>query len=371
MNLPSSLSEAQQAWPPLREAMVAHRSLLLRYSGWFCLAGILAYFPGNFEVSTKLLLPQLPMTPGYNVTVGLGLPPEIYTYFNPRQPSELYLSLGTSDRLRWEVAREMASTRVRGTGKALDRATARLERRLKGDVRINVLRGGLLDFRVEGHSPEEIRWIARLYAKKYVDNISEIQKGSILKKRLVIEERLNAVIAETALIQQQFTAFRNMKGVVLPENQIGVSIGLYGSLASILVTRQAQLQSLTLGATAENPDIKRLRQEIASLQSQMDAIENSDRKGLLSIKGVSKEVGDYAFLLLRQKHLETLKEAFSRALQVSIFEESATTVSATLVDENQGEPERNLRFWPLLLLLSFLSLVHRHWLLAAIRKMQG
>jgi hypothetical protein len=355
----------------MAEAVRAHPRQAAGYAALALFLVLAAYFPGDFLVSSKLMLPQLPITPGYTITSGLGLPADIYAYFNPRQPSELYLSLGLTERLRWAVAREMAATRVRAGDGRLERETRRIAARLQRSVRCNVLRGGLLEFWARGGNPEELRWIVNLYARQYVDNISGIQRSTIVKKRQAIEQRLQELDREQAQLQAEFKAFRAEKGVIAPVEQLGVGVSLIGSLSSALVKDRAQLESLRAGATRDHPDIKRLEREIASLQDQMETLEMEDQKGLLSLQKVSRQSTDYLNLQLRQKHLETLREAFNRALQVTIFEERATDATAVVVDEPIGPPERNLRLWPTALALAVLALVHRSGLGALLRRLAG
>jgi len=208
---------------------------------------------------------------------------------------------------------------------------------------------GLLRVTVEDTDPKRAADLANGYLS-YVDRLNQdlaITSASQQRaffEREMIKEKNALADAEVDLKQTQ-----ELTGVLVPQNQAVASLNAEENTRAQMRIRQVQLDALMQGATDQNPDVIRLRAEIAGLQTQLQAMRGkggSDITGLPASK--SPEIALENLRKAREvKFHETLFEMLSRQYETAKQNEAKTVSMIEVLDkalpaERKSWPPRTL-----------------------------
>lgn len=143
-------------------------------------------------------------------------------------------------------------------------------------------------------------------------------------ERQLQQEREQLVVAE-----QQLAETQKQTGIVAPESQTQIGLTTIASTRAQITSLQVQLSAMLQGATEQNPDVQRLRTQIAQLQAQERMEEGNGHtpvgaavpagempKNNLDIVRAQREVRYHDLLvnsLASQFETARLNEAFSRS----------------------------------------------------------
>jgi tyrosine-protein kinase Etk/Wzc len=215
---------------------------------------------------------------------------------------------------------------------------------------------GLLRVTVEDTDPKRAADLANSYLS-YVDRLNQdlaitsAGQQRAFFEREMIKEKNALADAEVDLKQTQ-----ELTGILVPQNQAVASLNAEENTRAQIRIRQVQLDALLQGATDQNPDVIRLRAEIAGLQTQLQAMRGkggSDITGLPASK--SPEIALENLRKAREvKFHETLFEMLSHQYETAKQNE-AKTVSMIEVLDKALPAER--KSWPPRALFCLLGMI--------------
>jgi uncharacterized protein involved in exopolysaccharide biosynthesis len=187
------------------------------------------------------------------------------------------------------------------------------------------IKDSIITVSVTDKSAERARDIANAYLEALQFKSGGLALTESSQRRLFFEQRLaqekNALAdAEVDLKQSQ-----ERTGLIAPAGQTMVGIEATAQLRSQIAARQVGLASLLQAGTEQNPDVLRLRSEIANLQAQVAQMENSKTGGPSGSLSAA-QVPSLGLEVIRRarevKYHETLFDIIARQYEVARLDEA-------------------------------------------------
>jgi tyrosine-protein kinase Etk/Wzc len=169
---------------------------------------------------------------------------------------------------------------------------------------------------------------ARDLANAYLDALRTTSGGLALtensQRRQFYEQRLalekdQLADAEVALKQSQ-----EKSGLIAPVGQTSIGLTAIAQLRSQIATSEVRLASLRIGESDESIDVRRLKEELASLRAQVNQMENGKGKnaGGPSTAEVPALTLEYIRRARDVKYHETLFEILSKQYETARLDEA-------------------------------------------------
>ena len=182
---------------------------------------------------------------------------------------EIYIDIMKSRSVQEDIVRDL---HLLDAWKTKDPRAA--EGRLAGSSKFAAAPEGLLTITYEDEDPKLAAAIANQYLVELKNLNNKLTLTSAAQQRRFYEQQLmaekNALEdAEDALEQSQ-----EKTGTVEPNAQVQANIGATEGLRAQLRGKQIELQTALEGETEQNPNVVRLRAEVAGLAGQVQALEN-------------------------------------------------------------------------------------------------
>lgn len=198
-------------------------------------------------------------------------------------------------------------------------------------------------------SPERARDLANGYLEALQSTTTGLALTESSQRRLFYEQRLAKEKDELANAEVALKQTQEKSGLIAPAGQTSSEIQTLAQLRSQTSERQVRLASLLHDESDENPDVIRLRNEIASLQTQTSQLENGQGQrqfGRFSTVQVPELELDYIRKARDVKYHETLFDIIARQYEVARIDEAKDSPlqvldQATVPDTKSG-PHRTI-----------------------------
>ncbi len=176
--------------------------------------------------------------------------------------------------------------------------------------------------------------------------ISEAQQRRLYYEQQIIKTKKSLVEVEVSFKEAQQKA-----GIQVTSMLADSAIGLWASTHAQIVAKEQQLKMLGQFATLQNPEMHRLKTEIAVLRTQISQYEKGNQqtggqeKGAVKTKVMSPAQQDAAQAYRDLKIQETLLDGFVRQLEVAKIDEAKEGTPVQVLDvarapEIRAKPER-------------------------------
>lgn len=312
----------------------------------------LTFFPRQHTARVKVMPPQSSSAGLGALLSQLGGLSGLAPLLSSRQPVEVYLLLARSHDVALEVVRR-ADLQRRFDASSPERAARTLERW----VDIHSLRGGVIEFEVEGRDAALALRIAEVYAAAFQDRLSVLARDQSSRKRELMTERLRRAAAQVAEAELALTSYRTSHGIASPEAQLGSSVSLLAALRARLQAKEVELATVRRFATDESFDVQRVRSEIAGLRGQIARAEGDTAKqDPFGFQNFARRSSDYLGLYRDLKYSEALYDVYSRYLEAVNMEEASADINAQVVETAYLDPGWSPNAWAAALAAAALAL---------------
>jgi uncharacterized protein involved in exopolysaccharide biosynthesis len=203
---------------------------------------------------------------------------------------------------------------------------------------------------VTAKTPQLAHDLANAYMEALRQTNGRLALSQASQRRLFFEEQLkneknNLADAEVALKQSQ-----EKSGLIAPSGQTEAEIRIIAETQAQIASRQVQLAALRQSATEENPDVIRLRSEIANLQDQLARLEKGNGTSSAATIPTSKVPGlalDYIRKERDVKYHEALFEMLARQYEAARLDEAREAPVLQVLDpasypDTKSGPQRKL-----------------------------
>lgn len=310
--------------------------------------------------ASAVILPPAPQRPGLAAFLGQWTPAggAITGADLMRSPADLYIALlGSRSVADGIVEKEKLREHYAA------RSTALARRALAGKTRFSAGKDTLVHIDVLDREPRKAAAIANAYIDQLYQLTSRFAVAESGQRRAFYEAQLEKEKQELAAAEAAMRAIQEKTGLLQVNSQVDVMIRSVAQLRAEVTSREVMLQGLQAGATEQNPEVIRLRAELASLRARLRQLESSqtagDTAGPLLPAGKVPGAGlEYLRALRQLRYHESLFEALARQHEAARIDEARQAAVVQVVDyaiapELPSGPRRKL----LVVLMAFAALV--------------
>ncbi len=241
-----------------------------------------------------------------------------------RQPIDMYLAIARGSEVSEAVIERL---KLVGPGGYSSERDAR--RALERKVDIHSLTGGIIEVETRGFDAAQAQALTKAYAVAISDRIVALGHDRVDRKRKIVEARFKEAAARVARAETELEAFRRTNNLASPEAQLGSALALRANLQAQLQAKKVELQTVGPFLGPENPRLRALQGEIASLQGQIarSARPDTDAAGP-NAAGVSQVMGTYFDRYRDYRFAQALYEAYARSSEEVAVESLAGETAA-------------------------------------------
>jgi tyrosine-protein kinase Etk/Wzc len=213
---------------------------------------------------------------------------------------------------------------------------------------------GLMQIIVEDKDPQRAATLANGYADELFNQNNRLAIGSASQRRLFFEQQLaqekdHLADAEVALKQTQQST-----GVLQLSGQAQNIIGQEANIQANITSHEVQLGALLSSSTEQNPEVVRLRTEVAGLREQLQQLQQGTNGDMLSQREFPAAGLEYIRKERDMQYHQTLYDLLARQLEAARIDEAKATPTVQMVDPPQVP---KVRSWPKPLVFILVGLV--------------
>jgi capsule polysaccharide export protein KpsE/RkpR len=209
------------------------------------------------------------------------------------------------------------------------------------------LRDGIVTLRITDRSPERARDLAAAYLDELHNTNDRLALTEAAQRRLFFEQQITKEKDNLANAEVELKKVEERTGLIAPAGQTSIELETIAQTRAAIASREVQLAALRQSSTDQNPDVVRLRSEIADLQGQLANLEQGGGQAKSAVTPKSR-VPELELEYIRQqrevKYHEALFEMIAKQYEAARLDEShdAPVLQvldyATLPDTKSGPP---------------------------------
>jgi uncharacterized protein involved in exopolysaccharide biosynthesis len=321
--------------------LAKHKSLIvgLPFVAAVLAAGMSLLLPNVFTATTKILPPQQGQSNAVAILGQLGaLGGGASQMLGVKNPNDVFIAMLMSRTVADNVIRRFELGRIYDTSVLAD--TRRI---LAKNTRIVSGRDGIISIDFDDIDPKRAAAIANAYVEELRRLTLRLAVSEASQRRLFFETQLNDVKEALARAENDLKDFREAKGLLNPEGQATLTVSAAASIHAQITAREVQLAAMRTFATAENPDVVRIQQEIAGLRSELARMEKNANRGkgdVLVPVGKAPGIGlEYIRRFRDVRYNEALFELLAKQYEIARIDEAKDATLIQVLDQ-AVEPER-------------------------------
>jgi uncharacterized protein involved in exopolysaccharide biosynthesis len=314
------------------------------------LSALVAWRMPDQFTATAVIMPPGQQRPGIAALLG-QLPAGVGALASggdlTRPPGDLYMALLGSRSVADGV---IADQELIAHYKAANLTQARES--LAGRTRMTTGKDTLVRINVQDGDPKAAAGIANAYVSQLYELTSRFATTESGQRRAFYEHQLEAEKRELARAEAAMKAMQEKTGLVQVNSQVDAMIRSVAQLRAEIISREVQLEGLKAGATEQNPEVIRVRSEVASLKSRLQQME-STKAGMEQaspIMPAGKVPGaglEYLRALRQLRYHESLYEALAKQHEAARIDEAKQAPVLQVVDravppEIKSGPKRTM-----------------------------
>jgi uncharacterized protein involved in exopolysaccharide biosynthesis len=272
-----------------------------------------------------------------------------------RQPIDMYLAIARSAEVADSVIEELELA-----GPEADYFSTRSARKMLDEkVDIHSLTGGIIEVETRVHDPATAQDLTRAYSQAISDRIVLLGHDRTERRRGIVEQRLGEATDRVAKAETALNVFRRENNLAAPEAQLGSEISLRAGLQAQLQAKTVEMRTLSGFLGPENPRLRAIQSEIASLRSQITRASTPGRDAAgPNVAGLSEISSEYYDLYRDYRFAQALYEVYARTNEEVAVETLAgeTATDVQVIEEARLDADRKFNI-PAVAALAFLLLL--------------
>jgi tyrosine-protein kinase Etk/Wzc len=330
--------------------LARRRRLILAVTvlGGLLAAGISLVQTPIFVSTAKILPPQQSQSSGVASMLGqLGGLPGVGGLGALKGPNDLYVGLLESRTIadsltaRFKLKERYEADTMDATRKQLSVNTVIVSGKKDGMISISV-------------SDKDPTFAAQL-ANAYVDELTRLTQTMALteasQRRVFFEKQLQHARDQLTAADAGLRQTQEKTGMIQPEGQVQAIISNLSQLKSAIAAKEVQLNAMRSFATGNNPDVRRLQEELRGMRAQLAKLEKTQpmKQGdFLVPTGEIPAVGaEYVRSVRNVKYYETVYEVLAKQFEVAKIDEAKESTLIQVLDaavppELRSKPRRSM-----------------------------
>ena len=258
-----------------------------------------------------------------------------------KSPGEMYVGILKSNAIADELIKKFNLEKIYKT-KTLDDTRIELEKHAEFESK----KDGLIHISVKDHSPKRASDLANgfidaLYRMNSTLALTDAAQRRLFFQKEVDEERQALNKAEDAL-----AATQTKTGMIQLTGQADLLLSTMAEIQARITLDQVTLEGLLTSATNENPDVLRLKREIAGLRTQLNKLQHSQRKltpgdTQVPASRIPEIAVEYTRRLRDVKYHETLFDLLSKQYEAARIDEAKSAPLIQVVDQATPPEKRS------------------------------
>src|SRR6185312_4666704 len=205
---------------------------------------------------------------------------------------------------------------------------------------------GLIHISVTGRDPRRASDIANGFIDELYHMNSTLALTEAAQRRLFFSQQVDAEKAALAKAEDALAATQRKTGIIQLSGQAQMILANISQVQAQITSDEVQLQGLLASSTEQNPDVQRLRQELAALNAQLSKLQDSQRRlhpGDTQIPAgrLPQDALDYTRKLRDVKYHETLLNLLSRQYEAARIDEAKSAPLIQVVDRATPPDKRS------------------------------
>jgi len=231
--------------------------------------------------------------------------------------------------------------------------------RYRQDARRNLLgavkarddrKSGIIFLTVEDTDPKRAADIANAFVEEMKSLAGGLAISEAGQRRMFFEEQIRHAKGSLTRAEEEIKSFQQRTGLFQVDAQARAIIEGIARLRAVIAAKEVEAKVLRSFATAQNPDLNRVEEEIRALRSELQKTETTKGAGFDPImsSGRVPEMGTEYLRKVRQlKYNETLFELLSKQYELAKLDEARDAVVIQVIDravppERKSGPQRAL-----------------------------
>lgn len=296
----------------------------------------------TFTAKTTLLPPQQNQGSMSGVAASLGaLAATAGVAGALRTPEELYIGLLKSDSIANELIKRF-NLRERYESKLVQDARLTLSNRARF---VSDRKSSLITVEVDDKDPVFAAQLANAYVEELRKVLTRIAVTDAQQRRVFFEQQIEKTKGDLGRAELAVKDAQEKSGLASVDVQTQTAIGAAAQIRGQLVAREVQLRAMRPYAGPENPELKRLLSEMASLRTQLAKLEGGNGEAAPSSEGSQALANVRLFREL--KYQEAIYSAMLQQLQLAKADEARDAplvqqVDAAAPPERKSKPRRSV-----------------------------
>lgn len=197
---------------------------------------------------------------------------------------------------------------------------------------ISASKDGVISISVDDPDPRKAAAMANAYVSELFKLNQSLAVTEAGQRRLFYEQQLEGAKDDLARAEVEMKKMEESTGVLSLEGQTRAAVESSARLQALIAAKEVEVQSLASFATEQNPELQRLRAELAALRQQQAAMQNKESKNSF-VTGKLPEAGvEYVRKLREFKYRETLFEILARQFEAARLDESKSASVIQVID---------------------------------------
>lgn len=220
-----------------------------------------------------------------------------------------------------------------------EKTQAETRQKLAERSAISAAKDGIISISVLDPDPKKAAAMANSYVielYKLNQNLATTEAG---QRRVFYEQQLERAKEDLARAEAEMKQTEESTGMLNLEGQTNVAVESSARLQALIAGKEVEIQSLSSFATEQNPELQRMRAELAALRRQQAGLQSKSSKGEMTAGKLPEAGLEYVRKLREFKYRETLFEILARQYEAARMDESKNA-SVIQVLDNAVESEK-------------------------------
>jgi tyrosine-protein kinase Etk/Wzc len=262
-----------------------------------------------------------------------------------RNSGDLYAGILRSRSVTGELVKRFDLTRVYRVKKVSLAQTI-----LNSNVKVEIdPKSSIVEVDVTDKSPKLAQDLASAYMDALRETNGRLALGQSSQRRLFFGEQLAKEKDQLEDAEVELKKTEEQSGLIAPSGQTEAEIATIAQTQAQIAVRDVQLAALRDSATEQNPDVIRLRSEIADLQDQLSRLQKGNRADSISAIPTSK-VPELQLEYVRKerevKYHEALFDMLSKQYEAARLDEAHDAPVVQVLDpasypDTKSSPKRS------------------------------
>jgi tyrosine-protein kinase Etk/Wzc len=211
-------------------------------------------------------------------------------------------------------------------------------------------KSGIIILTVEERDPKRAADIANAFVEELKSLAGGLAISEAGQRRMFFEEQLRHTKESLGRAEEEIKVFQQRTGMFQVDAQARAIIEGIALLRARIAAKEVEAKVIRSFATAQNPDLQTVEEEIRALRTELEKVESGKRQGfdpIMSSERVPAVGAEYLQRLRQLKYNETLYELLAKQYELAKLDEARDAVVIQVIDravppERKSRPQRAL-----------------------------